>query len=73
LAKFEKNSPVATGQNIGKIAKNSDFWLKWPKMAILRGSAPKRGFCPFLGLSGQGFYINPSRRGPAPGRGVETP
>jgi len=42
-----------------------------PKIGLFGGYTPKTGF---LGLSGpirasprEGFYINPSRRGPAPG------
>jgi len=59
LGKIRENSPVATGQKTGKIAKISDFWQKWPKMAFLRGLPPFRGFSALLGLPAQGFYINP--------------
>jgi len=69
LAKIRENSPVATGLKSPEIAKNGDFSQKWPKMAILRGSAPFRGILALLGPFAQGFYINPSRRPPAVPRG----
>jgi len=69
LAKIRENSPVATGLKSPEIAKNGDFRQKRPKKAILRGSAPKRGFSALLGPFPQGFYINPSGALPG-GRGT---
>jgi len=48
------------------MAKNGHFGQKTRKMGFLRVLAHKRAFWPFLGLLAQGFYINPSRRGPVP-------
>jgi len=70
LAKNRENSPVATGLKSPEIAKNGDFYQKWPKMAILRGSAPFRGILALLGPFPRGFYINPSGALP---RGRGTP
>jgi len=65
LAKSGHFSPVATGPFFWKMAIFGHFWRKRPKKAFLRVLAHKRAFWPFLGPLAQGFYINPSRRGPA--------
>jgi len=63
------------------------FSRKSGKVGIYPQNRVFRGFCPFLakngffrgfwtpeGVPGQGFYINPSRRGPAvPGAGAAHP
>jgi len=46
---FQENSPVATGLKVAKMAKNGHFPENRPK----------------VGVPARGFYINPSRRGPA--------
>jgi len=73
LAKIDENSPVATGLKTVKIAKISHFWLKSRKKPFLRVFTRFWGFWPILGQLAQGFYINPSRRGPAPGAGRRLP
>jgi len=47
------------------MAKISHFWPKCPKKGFLAGIPRKRGFRALFGPGRQGFYINPSRRGPA--------
>jgi len=57
---FPKNSPVATG-------------LKTPK-SRKKGLFPEKGLkVRDSGVPGRGFYINPSRRGPAVPRGPGAP
>jgi len=76
LAIFGTFDPVATGLFFRKIAKNSDFWLKWPKKAFLAGNPPFWGFWAILGpfrALAAGFYINPRRPLPGGGEGPLSP
>jgi len=58
LAIFRKISPVATGLKSPKNQKKGLFSQKGPKVRD-------------PGVPGRGFYINPSRRGPAVPAGVD--
>jgi len=46
---------------------------KIAKIAVLAGETPKWPFWPLLATPREGFYINPSRRGPAVPAGYPRP
>jgi len=56
-----------------KISKIGHFWPKSRKKAFFPGFTRKRPKRAFFGPLPRGFYINPSRRGPAVPAGVGSP